>query len=284
VGRYQRGATRDETLELILNDVHSTCDRLPKAAPRILPLPLHAGLPAEDQQVVFDPAGRDTRKVIVATNIAEASVTIEGIVYVVDCGFVKVSRSVRARSLSVSGGRRLMSSIAPPQIKTYNPKTGMDVLTVTPCSVASANQRSGRAGRTQPGKSYRLYPHSAITLGIMPPTTPPELIRSDISLFILQLKALGIDNVLRFDWMDSPPSEMMIRAMEFLFSLKAIDESGRLTRPLGVCMAEVPVDPMMAAIVSPIGRARPFHIANIVAHRIRLSYSTRTLIDVGKRS
>jgi ATP-dependent RNA helicase DDX35 len=126
----------------------------------------------------------------------------------------------------------------------------MDVLTVTPCSVASANQRSGRAGRTQPGKSYRLFPQSAITSGLMPPTTPPELVRSDISLFILQLKALGVDNVLRFDWMDSPPSEMMIRAMEFLYSLKAIDDSGRLTKPLGTSMAEVPVDPMMAAIVS----------------------------------
>lgn len=174
---------------------------------------------------------------------------------------VDLSRSVvRSRQ----GRRQSWSEEADeldPQIKTYNPKTGMDVLTVTPCSVASANQRSGRAGRTQPGKSYRLYPRSAITLGIMPPTTPPELIRSDISLFILQLKALGIDNVLRFDWMDSPPSEMMIRAMEFLFSLKAIDESGRLTRPLGVCMAEVPVDPMMAAIVSPIGRACSIHIA-----------------------
>ena len=87
----------------------------------------------------------------------------------------------------------------------------------------------------------------------MPPTTPPELVRSDISLFILQLKALGVDNVLRFDWMDSPPSEMMIRAMEFLYSLKAIDDSGRLTKPLGTSMAEVPVDPMMAAIVSQPG-------------------------------
>lgn len=84
----------------------------------------------------------------------------------------------------------------------------------------------------------------------MPTTTPPELIRSDISLFILQLKALGIDNVLRFDFMNPPPSEMMVRSMELLFSLKALDEDGRLTKPLGTAMAEVPVDPMMAAIVS----------------------------------
>ncbi|KAG7553604.1 hypothetical protein FFLO_02959 [Filobasidium floriforme] len=215
--------TGREEIEECCQEIADRSLTLPKMAPRILPLPLHAGLPTEDQQVVFEPAGRDTRKVIVATNIAEASVTIEGIVYVVDCGHVK--------------------------IKTYNPRTGMDVLTVTPCSVASANQRSGRAGRTQPGKSYRLFPQSAITSGLMPPTTPPELVRSDISLFVLQLKALGVDNVLRFDWMDSPPSEMMIRAMEFLYSLKAIDDSGRLTKPLGTSMAEVPVDPMMAAIL-----------------------------------
>lgn len=127
----------------------------------------------------------------------------------------------------------------------------MDVLSVTPCSVASANQRAGRAGRTSPGKCFRLYPASMLKQ--MPLTTLPEISRTDVSLFVLQLKALGIDNVLRFDFMTSPPSQMMVRAMEFLFSLKALDEEGRLTRPLGTSMAEVPVDPMMAAIVSRSG-------------------------------
>jgi ATP-dependent RNA helicase DDX35 len=83
----------------------------------------------------------------------------------------------------------------------------------------------------------------------MPISTPPELVRSDVSLFLLQLKALGIDNLVRFDFLSPPPTEMMIRALEFLYSLKALDEEGRLTRPLGINMAEVPVDPMMAAIV-----------------------------------
>lgn len=125
----------------------------------------------------------------------------------------------------------------------------MDVLSVTPCSVASANQRAGRAGRTSAGKCFRLYPSSVMRNGVMPITTPPELVRSDISLFLLQLKALGIDNLVRFDFLSPPPTEMMIRALEFLYSLKALDEEGRLTRPLGINMAEVPVDPMMAAIV-----------------------------------
>jgi ATP-dependent RNA helicase DDX35 len=84
----------------------------------------------------------------------------------------------------------------------------------------------------------------------MPVTTPPELVRSDISLYLLQLKALGIDNLVRFDFLSPPPTEMMIRALEFLYSLKALDAEGRLTRPLGINMAEVPVNPMMAAIVS----------------------------------
>jgi len=130
----------------------------------------------------------------------------------------------------------------------------MDVLTVTPCSLASANQRAGRAGRTSPGKCYRLYPASALPTNnpnsLMPVTTPPELTRSDITLYLLQLKALGIDNLAKFDFMSPPPSEMMIRALEFLYCLKAIDEEGRLTRPIGVRMAEIPLDPMMAAIVS----------------------------------
>lgn len=82
-------------------------------------------------------------------------------------------------------------------------------------------------------------------------STVPEICRSDISLFVLQLKALGIENVIRgFDFMTPPPSDMMRRALEFLFSLKALDESAKLTRPLGMWMAEMPVEVMMGAIVS----------------------------------
>ncbi|KAJ9121567.1 hypothetical protein QFC22_002186 [Naganishia vaughanmartiniae] len=215
--------TGREEIEEAAQEIADRAISLPKAAPRILPIPLHGGLSPEEQQAMFAPAPRDTRKVIVATNIAEASVTIEGIKYVVDSGFVK--------------------------LRTYNPKTGMDVLSVTPCSVASANQRAGRAGRTSAGKCFRLYPSSVMRNGVMPITTPPELVRSDISLYLLQLKALGIDNLVRFDFLSPPPTEMMIRALEFLYSLKALDEEGRLTRPLGMNMAEVPVDPMMAAIL-----------------------------------
>lgn len=139
------------------------------------------------------------------------------------------------------------------QLKTFNPRTGMDVLTVTPCSLASANQRAGRAGRTSAGKCLRLYPPSVLPTNIaaspMPVTTPPELVRSDVSTYLLQLKALGIENLAKFDFMSPPPADMMVRALEFLYSLKALDDGAHLT-PLGERIAELPLDPMMATIVS----------------------------------
>jgi ATP-dependent RNA helicase DDX35 len=203
-----------------------------------MPLPLHAGLSNEQQLFVFEPAPSQTRKVVISTNIAEASITIDNIRYVIDSGFVK--------------------------LRTYNPRTGMDVLSIAPASQASLAQRAGRAGRTSSGKCFRLFPEAA--LASLPKSTVPEICRSDVSLFVLQLKALGIENILRFDFLTPPPSSMLVRALEFLYSLKALDEYGRLTRPLGMHMAEVrshfpgvegpdrtrvqlPVDPMMAKIV-----------------------------------
>ncbi|ORY22759.1 pre-mRNA splicing factor [Naematelia encephala] len=219
--------TGREEIDGALQTVADRIQTISKAAPKLLPLPLYATLPPEEQDLIFEPPPRDTRKIIFSTNIAEASVTIDGIKYVVDSGFVKM--------------------------KTFNPRNGMDVLSVTPCSLASANQRAGRAGRTSAGKCFRLYPSSVIPTrnpySPMPISTPPELTRSDISVYLLQLKALGIDNLAKFDFMSPPPSEMMVRALEFWYCLKAIDEEGRLTRPLGVRMAEVPLDPMMAAIL-----------------------------------
>lgn len=125
----------------------------------------------------------------------------------------------------------------------------MDVLTVVPESLASASQRAGRAGRTSAGKCFRLFPESA--LAILPASTSPELSRSDISMHVLQLKALGIENVARFEYMPpAPPAEMMARALDYLGSLGAVDDWGRLAKPLGERMAEMPVDPMLAKIVS----------------------------------
>lgn len=190
-------------------------------APQILVLPLYAGLTSEQQLYVFEPAPENTRKVILSTNIAEASVTIDGIVYVVDCGFVK--------------------------LRAFNPTSGIETLTATPVSQASATQRAGRAGRTKPGKCYRLYTETAYHS--LSQVTVPEIQRSNLAPTILQIKALGIDNIIRFHFLTAPPAELVTRALELLYSLGAIDDYAKLTRPLGVRMAELSVEPMMAKVL-----------------------------------
>lgn len=156
----------------------------------------------------------------------------------------------------------------------------MDVLTVTPCSLASANQRAGRAGRTAPGKCLRLYPASALPTNNarspMPVTTPPELVRSDVSGYLLQLKALGIENLAKFDFMSPPPADMMVRALEFLYSLKALDDEARLT-PLGERIAELPLDPMMATIVSRAPSAAGRGLLNAGTFAPQLTHSSSTV-------
>ncbi|CAI7674927.1 ATP-dependent RNA helicase DHX35 [Penicillium manginii] len=190
-------------------------------APSLLTLPLYAGLTTEQQMYVFEPAPENTRKVIVSTNIAEASVTIDGIVYVIDCGFAK--------------------------LRAYNPATGIETLTAVPISKASATQRAGRAGRTKPGKCFRLYTQQ--TYQELPEATIPEIQRSNLAPIVMQLKALGIDNIVRFGFLTSPPAELVIRAFELLYSLGAVDDYAKLTKPLGIRMAELAVDPMMGKVL-----------------------------------
>ena len=192
----------------------------PKAQ-ALQPLPLYAGLTTEEQMYVFEPAAENTRKVIISTNIAEASVTIEGIMFVIDCGFAK--------------------------LRAYNPNTGIETLTATPISKASAQQRAGRAGRTRPGKCFRLYTEKAYDA--MSAATVPEIQRSNLAPVVLQLKALGIDNIVRFDFLTSPPAELVVRAFELLYSLGAVDDYAKLTKPLGTRMAELAVEPMMGKVL-----------------------------------
>lgn len=213
--------TGREEIDTAIQMITERAALLHPRAPSILALPLYAGLPSEQQLYVFEPAPDTARKVIVSTNIAEASVTIDGIVYVIDCGFVK--------------------------LRAFNPKTGIETLTATPISKASATQRAGRAGRTKPGKCYRLYTESAYQS--LPEATIPEIQRSNLAPTLLQLKALGIDNVIRFNFLTPPPAELITRAMELLYALGAVDSYAKLTRPLGVRMAELSVEPMMAKVI-----------------------------------
>ncbi|KAJ5811837.1 hypothetical protein N7474_008138 [Penicillium riverlandense] len=213
--------TGREEIDTAIQAISERAATLHPKAPSLLPLPLYAGLSTDQQMYVFEPAPDNTRKVIVSTNIAEASVTIDGIVYVIDCGFAK--------------------------LRAYDPSTGIETLTAVPISKASATQRSGRAGRTKPGKCFRLYTQQAYEQ--LPEATVPEIQRSNLAPVIMQLKALGIDNIVRFDFLTSPPAELVIRAFELLFSLGAVDDYAKLTKPLGIRMAELAVDPMMGKVL-----------------------------------
>ncbi|OON15590.1 helicase protein, partial [Opisthorchis viverrini] len=189
--------------------------------PELIILPVYAALPSEMQSRIFDPAPPGSRKVVIATNIAETSLTIDGIYYVIDPGFVKQ--------------------------KVYSSKSGMDQLIVTPISQAQAKQRAGRAGRTGPGKCYRLYTERAYRDEMLA-TNVPEIQRTNLASTVLQLKAMGINDLLSFDFMDPPPLQTLVAAMETLHGLSALDDEGLLTR-LGRRMAEFPLEPMLSKML-----------------------------------
>lgn len=190
--------------------------------------PLYGTLPPNQQQRIFDPAppprrpgGAPGRKCIVSTNIAETSLTIDGIVYVVDPGFSKQ--------------------------KVYNPRIRVESLLVSPISKASAQQRAGRAGRTRPGKCFRLYTEAAFKKELIE-TTYPEVLRSNLSSTVLDLKKLGIDDLVHFDLMDPPAPETLMRALEELNYLACLDDDGNLTH-LGKLASEFPLDPTLAVML-----------------------------------
>lgn len=212
-------------------DEIESCERLISEAAAALPpdpdrpqlavLPMYAALPPEAQLRVFQPAPPNTRKVILSTNIAETSITISGVRYVIDTGFVK-SRS-------------------------YSPRLGADCLQVTPVSQAQARQRSGRAGREAPGKAFRLYTEASFQQ--LPPTTLPEIQRTNLASVVLQLKALGVADVVGFDFMDPPPRAALLRSLELLLALGALDARGDLTQPVGAQLARLPVEPMYGKVL-----------------------------------
>ena len=213
--------TGQEEIDTCCEILYSRLQALGDLAPELIILPVYGALPAEMQSRIFEPAPAGARKCVVATNIAEASLTIDGVYYVVDPGFCKQ--------------------------KAYNPKMGMDSLVVTPISQASARQRAGRAGRTGPGKCYRLYTETAFR-GEMLSTSIPEIQRTNLGNVVLQLKAMGINDLLGFDFMDPPPLATMIGAMQALFALAALDDEGLLTR-LGRKMAEFPLEPNLSKML-----------------------------------
>lgn len=213
--------TGQEEIDTACETLYSRMQALGDLAPELIILPVYSSLPSEIQSRIFEPAPPGTRKCVVATNIAEASLTIDGIYYVVDPGFSKQ--------------------------KAFNAKLGMDSLVVTPISQASARQRAGRAGRTGPGKCYRLYTEMAYKNEMLP-TNIPEIQRTNLGNVVLQLKAMGINDLLGFDFMDPPPVATLVGAMEALNALGALDDEGLLTR-LGRKMAEFPLEPNLSKML-----------------------------------
>ncbi|QDZ20817.1 ATP-dependent RNA helicase [Chloropicon primus] len=207
-----------QALELI--EEQNDFERQRGGADDLVPLALHEGMPTSKQLQALRPAPRNHRKVVLSTSVAETSLTIDGIAYVVDCCFQRE--------------------------RYYDPITSLESVVTCPESKASAVQRAGRAGRVRPGKCFRLCTREAYESGLLPESSVPEMQRSELSHVVLQLKALGVDNIMSFDWIAPPSAEAMVRALELLHALGALDQESRLTSPLGAHMAELPVHPTVA--------------------------------------
>jgi pre-mRNA-splicing factor ATP-dependent RNA helicase DHX38/PRP16 len=212
--------TGQEDIEVTCELVQERLDAL-NDPPKLSILPIYSQMPADLQAKIFDRAAPGVRKCIVATNIAETSLTVDGIMYVVDAGFSK--------------------------LRVYNPKMGMDTLQITPISQANANQRSGRAGRTGPGQAYRLYTEKAFKDELYIQTIP-EIQRTNLSNTVLLLKSLGVKDLLDFDFMDPPPQDVISTSLFDLWALGALDNLGELT-DLGRKMNAFPMDPPLAKLL-----------------------------------
>nr|XP_053648813.1 pre-mRNA-splicing factor ATP-dependent RNA helicase PRP16-like [Cherax quadricarinatus] len=208
-------------------DIEVTCELIVEKldeidnAPQLAVLPIYSQLPSDLQAKIFQRAPDGLRKCVVATNIAETSLTVDGIKYVVDSGYCK--------------------------LKVFNPRVGMDGLQVYPVSQANANQRLGRAGRTGPGMCYRLYTERQYKDELLP-TTVPEIQRTNLANVVLLLKSLGVEDLLVFHFMDPPPQDNLLNSQYQLWTLGALDNTGVLTK-LGRAMVEFPLDPALSKML-----------------------------------
>ena len=181
---------------------------------QVLVLPLFAALSQVSQQLIFRPAPIATRKVILATNIAETSVTVPGIRYVIDSGKAK--------------------------LKSFNSRLGFETLLSKPISKSAAIQRKGRAGREAPGKCYRLYTEADFVQ--LQDSTTPEILRCDLAAAVLGLKARGVEDVFSFPLFDRPPRQCIEEALLQLLQIGALCENGQIT-DIGQQIAKLPLSP-----------------------------------------
>ena len=184
-------------------------------------LPIYSQLPADLQSKIFENTEDGSRKCIVSTNIAETSLTVDGIKFVVDSGYCK--------------------------LKVFKPKMGMDALTVVPISRANADQRKGRAGRTGIGQVHRMYTRMQYQSEMLA-STVPEIQRTNLGNVILLLKCLGVEDLLNFDFMDPPPQDTLLTSLYQLWVLGALSNSGDLTS-LGKKMVQFPLDPPLSKML-----------------------------------
>jgi ATP-dependent RNA helicase DHR2 len=215
---FLTGQEEIESAQKLIEEYAST---LGPKVPKIKVYPLFGQLSMEAQHEAFQPIkGGFTRKIVLATNIAETSVTVPGVRYVIDCGKAKV--------------------------KQFRARLGMESLLAKPISKSSAIQRTGRAGREGPGKCFRLYTEE--TYETLQKTDLPEILRTDLLSAILTMKARGIDDVLSFPLMDPPEIESVEKALVHLHVLSALDDDGSITET-GRKMVQFPVSPPFARVL-----------------------------------
>ncbi|KAH3735785.1 ATP-dependent RNA helicase DHX33-like [Dreissena polymorpha] len=214
--------TGQEEIESMVKSIRDIGQNVPGNTPNLLVCPLYAALPAPQQLKVFQTTPKGCRKVIVATNIAETSITISGVRFVIDTGMVKA--------------------------KIYNSHGGLDIMKVVHLSQAQAQQRCGRAGRESPGTCYRLYTEQQYEA--FKKNTVPEIQRCNLASVVLQLLAMGIHDVVNFDFMDKPSTEAILSAIEQLKLLGALETDADLKlTSLGKLMALFPLDPKLSRVI-----------------------------------
>ena len=212
--------TGQETVEALERLVNEYAIGMDPSLPKVQVLPLFAALPQAAQQQVFVPAPPRTRKVILATNIAETSVTVPGVRYVVDCGKAKV--------------------------KQFRTRLGLDSLLVKPISKSAAIQRKGRAGREAPGQCYRLYTEKDYLA--LDETNTPEILRCDLSQALLNMKARGVDDVMGFPFLTRPPRDALEKALLQLLSIEALADTGQISA-IGSQIAKLPLTPTLGRVL-----------------------------------
>lgn len=227
--------TGQETVESLESLVKEYAQGLGPDLPKVLVLPLFAALPQAAQQRVFQPAPPKTRKVIISTNIAETSVTVSGVRFVIDCGKAK--------------------------IKHFRSSIGLDSLLVKPISKSAAIQRKGRAGREAPGQCFRLYTESDYLT--LQQANTPEILRCDLSHAILTMKARGVDDIINFPFLDHPPRESLEKALLQLYQLSALTPTGTISQT-GHQIAKLPLSVPLGRVLIAAAEADVSCVAEVI--------------------